>query len=528
MRILLTLLLLSISQSFLSQSEFIDGKERLREQMELILDTRTYDRDETIALCLETIPIAKRLEDYEALDEIYYTLSNMYFWINRDLSITYSKKGMELAKRESSSIDLGRYYVMLGKVAVSREQYDQGIHYYERADSMYTVSENYRDRGWVKGCLGNAYYLKKEYFKAIDHLEESIELEESIDSQHPSPLTLINLGNCFLETGQPDQAMEFYTMAQSIATTTKDEYALATAHLVLGKFNNRYGDYSKALENGFKSMELSRKSNNYQALQLAYEHLYETHKYLKNYQASLQYLELKQTIADSLEIQESDAAIKNLENSFALQKQASDLELMKVEKAKLWYQSKAQLAQNRLLFLLLISIGIVFLTFVVVFIITHKANKAKQKLTHETAEMRNRELTNLALYVKQRSLFIDVVRSDLKSIRDSRNETNRTKLISDLFIKVGQYGGVDNGDDQLKKSIELSSRDFSQRLKDKYPDLTDYESRLAQLLRMNLSSKEIAVLLDITPHSVNISRYRLRKKLKLNRDDSLTECFANL
>jgi AraC family transcriptional regulator, chitin signaling transcriptional activator len=71
-------------------------------------------------------------------------------------------------------------------------------------------------------------------------------------------------------------------------------------------------------------------------------------------------------------------------------------------------------------------------------------------------------------------------------------------------------------------------KDFSQRLKGKYPALTDYESQLIQLIRMNLSSKEIAVLLDITPHSVNVSRYRLRKKLNIKKEDSLTDCFAKL
>jgi DNA-binding CsgD family transcriptional regulator len=52
-------------------------------------------------------------------------------------------------------------------------------------------------------------------------------------------------------------------------------------------------------------------------------------------------------------------------------------------------------------------------------------------------------------------------------------------------------------------------------------DITANELKLCALLRLNLSSKEIAQLLNITPESVNKARYRLRKKIALNSNDDL-------
>lgn len=528
MRFRLVFFLLALAKLAYTQPNSTQEKIRLQDLMNSIVDTRSTDRQKTISLCIEAAPLAIELNQIQALDEIYYTLSNMYFWINRDLSIKYAKKGIELAKKKYKDIDLGRYYVMLGRVAIAREQNNQGIQYFEKADSIYLAAQNVIEHGWVRSNLGNAYYMKKEYFKAIDCLKESIQIDTSLQSQSPSPLSLINLGNCYLETGRPDEALKLYERSLEISATNLNRYELATSHLVLGKFHSRYEQYSKSLFHGLKSLNYSRESNNYYAMHLAYDHLYETHKKLNNFQASLRYLELKESIADSLEKQESDAALRNLESSFAVQKQALDLKLLEQEKVKLHYKVKAEAAQNKLLLFLLISFGIVCVALIVLFMSSQKANRMRQKLTATTAELRNRELTNLALYVKQRSLFIDVVRSDLKSIRDARTDTNRTKLISDLSIKVKQYAGDDNGNDSLKKIIELNSKYFSQRLKAKYPNLTRYETQLAQLIRMDLSSKEIAVLLDITPHSVNVSRYRLRKKLNIKREDSLTDCFAQL
>lgn len=528
MRFRLIFFLLALSQIVYTQHKLTQDKNRLKDLMKSIVDSRSTDRHETISLCMEAVPLAREFNHIQALDEIYYTLSNMYFWINRDLSIKYAKKGIELAKKKHKDIDLGRYYVMLGKVAIAREQFHQGIQYFEKADSIYLAAQNVQEHGWVRSNLGNAYYMKKEYYKAIGCLKESIRIDTSRQSQSASPLSLINLGNCYLETGRPDEALKLYERSLKISASIQNSYALATSHLVMGKFHNRYEQYHKSLDHGLKSLNYSRESNNYYAMHLAYDHLYETYKKMNDFQASLCYLELKESIVDSLEKQESDAALRNLESSFALQKQALDLELLEKEKVKLHYKVKAESAQNQLLFLLLVSFGIVCIALVALFMSSQKANRMKQKLTAASAEVRNRELTNLALFVKQRSLFIDVVRSDLRSIRYARTDEKRMKLISDLSIKVSQYGGDDNKNDQLKQIIDLNSKDFSQRLKGKYPALTDYESQLVQLIRMNLSSKEIAVLLDITPHSVNVSRYRLRKKLNIKREDSLTDCFAKL
>ena len=69
--------------------------------------------------------------------------------------------------------------------------------------------------------------------------------------------------------------------------------------------------------------------------------------------------------------------------------------------------------------------------------------------------------------------------------------------------------------------------DFFIRLKEQHPNLTPKDLRLCAYLRMNLSSKEIAPLLNISIRSVEVHRYRIRKKLELNPHDNLTEMMLN-
>ena len=70
--------------------------------------------------------------------------------------------------------------------------------------------------------------------------------------------------------------------------------------------------------------------------------------------------------------------------------------------------------------------------------------------------------------------------------------------------------------------------DFLNRLKARFPTLTPKELRLCAYLRMNISTKEIAPLMNISIRGVEICRYRVRKKLNIDRDTNLTSLIIDL
>lgn len=73
--------------------------------------------------------------------------------------------------------------------------------------------------------------------------------------------------------------------------------------------------------------------------------------------------------------------------------------------------------------------------------------------------------------------------------------------------------------DHLLLELETANRLFQRRLQDQHPTLTPYDLRLCTYLKSNLSTKEIATLLNITPDSVKKAKHRLRKKLRLMPDE---------
>jgi DNA-binding CsgD family transcriptional regulator len=110
----------------------------------------------------------------------------------------------------------------------------------------------------------------------------------------------------------------------------------------------------------------------------------------------------------------------------------------------------------------------------------------------------------------------------LSEISKSSKEKETKQAIDQLLNKVANDQQMDEDWEVFALHFNQVHLDFLHRITEKYPDITPKDQKLCAFLRMNLSSKEIAPLLGISIRGVEISRYRLRKKLHLGADDNLS------
>ncbi len=108
--------------------------------------------------------------------------------------------------------------------------------------------------------------------------------------------------------------------------------------------------------------------------------------------------------------------------------------------------------------------------------------------------------------------------SSLKKELINDGEKNLNKVIK-IIDK-----NLNNTDDwkMFQEAFNNADKNFLKKIKDKHPELTPNDLRLCAYLRLNLSSKEIAPLLNISHRSVEVKRYRLRKKMSLSHNLNLT------
>jgi len=156
-----------------------------------------------------------------------------------------------------------------------------------------------------------------------------------------------------------------------------------------------------------------------------------------------------------------------------------------------------------------------------------KNTELEQGKLKSELDFRNKELESFALHIVQKNDFLQDVKSKFKKLRIHASDEN-VEEIKELNFKINQSLRVNKELEKFRERVDDVNSNFFNLLGEHYPDLTEKEKRLCALLKMNLSSKEIASLNNISEGAVTMARYRLRKKIGLNKEANLTELFQTL
>ena len=148
-----------------------------------------------------------------------------------------------------------------------------------------------------------------------------------------------------------------------------------------------------------------------------------------------------------------------------------------------------------------------------------------EKLEAELMHM-NKELGTSTVLILNKNEFIAGVKDNLRSIA-KKSDQEVSKELSRLVHDIEGNLSSDQDWEHFQQHFDNVHGDFSRRFRAAYPVLSPQDMKLSAYLRMNLSTKEIAHLLNISVRGVEISRYRLRKKLQLERKLNLQEYILN-
>lgn len=145
--------------------------------------------------------------------------------------------------------------------------------------------------------------------------------------------------------------------------------------------------------------------------------------------------------------------------------------------------------------------------------------KLESELTHKS-----QELTSSALHVMQNMEAVHKVKDQLQRVMDEVTDKETRQQLRKILRSVDEEIKIENNWEQFELHFNQVHQDFLKRLSSDYPDLTHKDLKMCAYLRLNLSSKDIASLLKLSLRGVETSRYRIRKKMNLEQDESLTEC----
>jgi tetratricopeptide (TPR) repeat protein/DNA-binding CsgD family transcriptional regulator len=465
-----------------------------------------------------------RGSEYEVLGSIYLEKGSY------KLALEQTLKALRFFEEKGDDVRKGDALKQLADIEFQMGNYDgclayarQAIDIYKKNDDKIYQSYALNTGGMAAEKLGNLP-LTSEMFRASLVLAREMNVQTMI-SQGLNALARLAYGKGnFLEA----KAM----LEESLEITEKEDIKLnkADTHQELALMYLAQKKYEDALINVNATIAIADEIQALPTLGDAHKTRAEIHS--KRNQGELAYLDFKtyHQINDSIYTLKKSQQIEELKTIYETEKKEAAIALQQEEintlneKAKVDQLTKGLYAGG--MFTFVAVSGLLFFGF--------KQRMKKNRLAREKQEAiyqqeiahKQKELASQTLHLVQKNTFIQELMENLQNIKNSPEKFKMEFRRIVMLLK--KENASDKDWEVFKTYFSEVHNDFDQKIKTIYPDVSEKEIRLAAFLRMNLTTKEIAATLNVLPDSILKSKYRLKKKLGLDKETDLTAFLNSL
>lgn len=451
-------------------------------------------------------------------------------------------EAVNLSKLTNDTSYLGLAYYNISSTYLLMKNLENADKYNSLAQEIYKKSGEESRLINCKIVRSSIYRQLGESEKAKRQLEEAIEYYISIKEKGEKTLSVCfnNYANLLLAEEEYSEAISYYLKGAEIHKKTGNKIGLA---IPLGNIGEAYllkGDYNSAKNYIDSSLILAREMDGKETILSNLERLISYYRKTQNLHKALsvydEYIKLKTELLQLASSDDIFAVENRYKQELKLVEASNKIDLLK--KDNVITRNQQQRTRFKLYFFVILT-----LTAIVVGYILYKKQKKirqvdlalynrereilatknqlaeteKQQLEKEI-EFKRSELRTFSINILEREKFLTELKDKFSKIKPDTIPSK--EILDDLkqlfFIKKDDSV-------ELFKRIQSINSSFHFNLKSNYPELTDDDIRLASLILLGLSSKEISNLLSIEPKSVNMKKYRLKMKLRLDAQIDLKQ-----
>lgn len=460
-------------------SEIAISRIRLASAYRRIGDIKT-----SIQLLLDTKPYVKASNDIHRESGLLFTLANAYNSNgDNELAISYFKEASEGFLKAGDKKMYAASLISIGIAANDIGNQQLALEKIPEAIKIMKIEENESGVLYGQSHLAYAYYLNGDIEKSIQLFKASI-------------LQSIKFDNKILEN------MNRRYLAQAYLDKNKNSLALEQTTLVYNEEKTRgiSDAYLSALKLHAEALALNNKSD--EAVSVYKDYI---------------------TTKDSIFTKKKEIEITNLREQFESEKKSAQIKLLEKDISLSKLQKKIY-AIGMISFLAIASL--LYFGFKQKIKKDKIANQKQQEIYKQEIEFKKKELASQTLHLVQKNAFIQELKENLEKIKQS------PELFKVEFRRIVMLLKRESAEDRdweiFKSYFSEVHNDFDHKIKSINVDISEKEIRLASFLRMNLTTKQIASMLNVLPDSVLKSKYRLKKKLNLEKDQDLTEFLNSL
>lgn len=431
-------------------------------------------------------------------------------------------------------------YVRLSSSYTKLHDFDQAFEYVDKAMAIYEKAGDKKNLANCYNARGLIYIQLPDNAKADENFRAALSINRALGSKK---LIAVNLNNlCLYETDRPEEKIALLHEAIAINDSLGAIWSLGENYNNLGTqyfYAHRYAAALSALDTAlFYARKINAKeliSDNYRYASWVYA---AQKNYAKAYENLLNLYTTEQELLAKDEMRQTEL------NIIRKRLQTKEQEMIMQEQA---FQIR-NLQLRSLVAILITAAVLLLLAYVVIHTRQQKKIQALEaaklldrqekelialqlreaeneaRATQQELDYNRQELTNFAFFVRSRNDLLTHIQTMIKEGYKLSADDIGAHLRS-INAYISQMSARNTETELLIDKVNAA---FIDKLSQLHPDLSKNEQRLASLLRIGLSTKEIASVIDSNPKTVSMARYRLRKHLNLETDESLTEYMKSI
>ncbi len=481
------------------------------------------------------------------MGELFY-LQGVY-----DYSMAYLSEALEEFRDLGQQNEIANTMLSIGAAYQFHDLWSEALNGYRQALKIYRQIDDTLGLAETYGLLGHFYEKNASYDSAFFYQYRSLDIYKALDDAYGKAIIYDNIGSIHEDLQEFDKAYRYFTLSAKYDSVSGNMPALVnTLNNIGDTFRKRWIYDSAVFYTNYALRNALSHDLNYEVLS-AYNDLAKLNRAFGKEELALVYYDSANEFSQALFNSQIASQIANFQTLYRTREKEQEIALL---------ESQKQIEENTRKSILIGALGLI--GFAGVFILQQRNknkksreffeaeqalteaklknvrlkeealqtelenNRLREERLHAELESRSQELTTKALHIIQKNKLLRELKQQITEIQREARHKDLMKAMKRLCGLIDQGFRFDKDWDEFVSSFDQVHPEFFKKLKSTFQNLTAAELRLAALIRLNLNSKDMAAILAISQDSLRISRYRLRKKLALEKGESLSVFVSQL
>ncbi len=480
----------------------------------------------------------KTKEDQKKISSLYNVIGAIYeetgLW--KDALDMYMSS-LQVCNAIDYKAGKAKVYNNIGKLYYSRNELNKAEDLFNKAIAINKVLDIRPELFNNYNNLAGIYNLRHNSGKALEYALFALNQVDINKDFYDLSIVYSNIGNLYQDMGNFPVALSYYMQAAGIQKRKSFQIALLRSYLSISSLYQSMPKNDSATYYLYKSLKLVELLNNPSQKLLVYRDAARYFETLRNFEKAYNFYSRYVVLNDSLESLNSLTKIEQIQAVYEVINKDKD---NKILQQKINLQQLA-IQRQRIVLIGAVVIFLLFIYFVFNLIRNNRREREKNQmivnqgnLLHQQEkdlllnkerilelelDYKNRQLTSYTLHLVQNNEFVLRTTEELKKILVGMNprDKERSERIRQLISDLHQYSAGHDWE-EFRLFFEEVHQSFEKNLNSAFPNLSQNDKKICALLKLGLSTKEIASISFRELRSVESARNRLRKKLGLTAD----------